>query len=127
MFLRRTGAKLEKNAAIIIDGKANISERESKITASSILTVDEVIARDEDKNKELWVCFANMDSFMMHVKNLQQLAMNYPGFTPVYVQLKEEKKMKQLSVTVNVRTGIVDALKLEYGTDMVLVRDRKKS
>lgn len=117
--------KLETNKAVIIEGNASVSERDSKLIASDIMTMDEVISRSEDKNKELWICFKNMDSYLENANNLKQIALQHPGFTPVYVQLKEEMKMKKLANTVNVRTGIVDALKLEYGPDMVLVREKK--
>ncbi len=117
--------KLETNKAVIIEGNASVSERDSKLIASDIMTMDEVISRSEDKNKELWICFKNMDSYLENANNLKQIALQHLGFTPVYVQLKEEMKMKKLANTVNVRTGIVDALKLEYGPDMVLVREKK--
>ena len=124
VFLR-CREKLEANKAVIIEGNASVSERDSKLIASDIMTMDEVVSRSEDKNKELWICFKNMDNYLENANNLKQIALQHPGFTPVYVQLREEMKMKKLANTVNVRTGIVDALKLEYGPDMVLVREKK--
>lgn len=122
----RCRAKLEMNKAVIIDGTASVSERDSKVIANDIMTIEEVVTRSEDKNKELWICFKDMDAYLGHANDLKAIALQHPGHTPVFVQLKDEKKMKRLSFTVSVRNGIVDALKLEYGPDMVLVRDKSK-
>ena len=121
---------LTKAETIINNNGIEISEEDYNnfllvYTPEYIMTMDEVISRSEDKNKELWICFKNMDNYLENANNLKQIALQHPGFTPVYVQLREEMKMKKLANTVNVRTGIVDALKLEYGPDMVLVREKK--
>ena len=114
--------KLAEGIPVIVEGRASISEKESKLIASDIKTVSELMEKENDMNTELWVCFDNLESFQKNYENLRQIAMGYPGYSPIYVQLKEEKQMKKLSMTANVRTGIEGALKLEYGADKVLVR-----
>ena len=114
--------KLEDNKAIIVEGRAQISEKESKIIASDVYTMDEISKRVEAANNELWILFPDMDDFKNNSKNLNRILNGYSGFSNVFVQLKEEKMMKKLTARVNVESGVVDALKLEYGTDRVMVR-----
>jgi DNA polymerase-3 subunit alpha len=114
--------KLEDNKAIIVEGRAQISEKESKIIASDVYTMDEISKRVEAANSELWILFPDMDDFKNNSKNLNRILNGYSGFSNAFVQLKEEKMMKKLTARVNVESGVVDALKLEYGTDRVMVR-----
>ena len=51
---------------------------------------------------------------------------DHKGNTPVYVQLKEEKKAVRMMPSVDLGTGIEEALQLSYGKDRVLVRETKK-
>ena len=61
------------------------------------------------------------------VKNeLEQLLSEKPGRTPVYVQLKEERKRVAIRRTVHVDDSLLKRLQLEYGENSVLVRDAKK-
>ena len=51
--------------------------------------------------------------------------MDHKGFAPVYVQLKKEKKGMRLVHKVDPDSGVIDALKLEYGIDRVISRNTK--
>ena len=66
------------------------------------------------------------DDYKENEQSLNQLLMDYKGFANVNVQLREEKSMKRLGIKVDPSSGVVDALKLEYGIDRVIARDIKK-
>ena len=114
--------KLEENKAVIVEGRAQVSEKESKLIASDIYTMEEIAKKSEAASTELWILFPNMDDFTANSKNLNQILKNYPGFSPVFVQLKEEKMMKRLTAKADASSGVSDALKLEYGADRVMTR-----
>ena len=114
--------KLEENKAVIVEGRAQVSEKESKLIVSDIYTMEEIAKKSEAASTELWILFPNMDDFTANSKNLNQILKNYPGFSPVFVQLKEEKMMKRLAAKVDASSGVSDALKLEYGADRVMTR-----
>ena len=114
--------KLEENKAVIVEGRAQVSEKESKLIVSDIYTMEEIAKKSEAASTELWILFPNMDDFTANSKNLNQILKNYPGFSPVFVQLKEEKMMKRLTAKADASSGVSDALKLEYGADRVMTR-----
>ena len=111
---------------VIIKGRAQITEEEGKLIASEIKNLDELGKEQLQRSKEVWVLFENLDDYKENEQSLNQLLMDYKGFANVNVQLREEKSMKRLGIKVDPSSGVVDALKLEYGIDRVIARDIKK-
>ena len=117
---------LVKNKAVIIKGRASISEKESKLLASEIIPMDEILKRAAGEKYQVWVLFDNFDDYRQHSRNLDAILMDYKGYSPVYVQLKEEKQAKRMALTVDADSGVEDALKLEFGPERVIVRKMDK-
>ncbi|SEP74555.1 DNA polymerase III catalytic subunit, DnaE type [Lachnospiraceae bacterium NE2001] len=117
---------LEEGNAVIISGRAQVSDNDSKIIADEIYSMDEMVTRQTAENMELWVCFDSMAEFTKHSGEMTEILKAHRGFTPVFVQLMEENQWKKLWTTVDLDSGVVQALKLEYGTDNVITRTKKK-
>ncbi|MBR0145961.1 MAG: DNA polymerase III subunit alpha [Eubacterium sp.] len=117
---------LEINKGILVRGRASISEEEGKLLASEIQSFDQLMRQMEDESKELWLLVQNYQSLQGVKNELEQLLSEKPGRTPVYVQLKEERKRVAIRRTVHVDDSLLKRLQLEYGENSVLVRDAKK-
>ena len=117
---------LEENTPVVIKGRAQVSDAESKILASDILPMNEMVEKERARAMQLWILFDNMESFEKGKADLGMLLGDHKGNTPVYVQLKEEKKAVRMMPSVDLGTGIEEALQLSYGKDRVLVRETKK-
>ncbi|SEF80572.1 DNA polymerase III catalytic subunit, DnaE type [Eubacterium ruminantium] len=109
---------------VMIKGRAQIAEEEGKLIASELISLEDISKNEQQKGKEIWVLFENMEDYRGNLENFRQLLMDYKGFAPVYVQLREERSRKLMSCSVDPDSGVVDALKLEYGIDRVIVRSR---
>ena len=110
---------------VLIKGRAQLAEDEGKLIASEITSLDDVLVSEKQKNTEVWILFEDMDDYKNNEINLGQLLMDHKGFAPVYVQLKKEKKGMRLVHKVDPDSGVIDALKLEYGIDRVISRNTK--
>ena len=117
---------LEKNKGIIVSGRASISEEEGKLLASEIRTFDMVKTEMEDASKELWILIPNAEEYKAVRGQLAAMLAEHPGKTPVYVQLKEEKKGVPIHGSVHVDDSLMKQLQLEYGANAVLVREAKQ-
>ena len=116
---------LEVNNAVIIKGRAQVSDDESKLIASEIYSMESFVQKGNAESKELWVLFKNQADYMKNKGDFETVLGEHKGFTPVYVQLGEEKKGFRSPANVDLDTGIEEALILEYGRDRVLVRVKK--
>ena len=116
---------LEVNNAVIIKGRAQVSEDESKLIASDIYSMESFVQKGNAESKELWVLFKNQAEYTKNKGDFETVLGEHRGFTPVYVQLGEEKKGFRCPANVDLDTGIEEALILEYGRDRVLVRVKK--
>ncbi len=116
---------LEVNNAVIIKGRAQVSDDESKLIASDIYSMESFVQKGNAESKELWVLFKNQADYMKNKGDFETVLGEHRGFTPVYVQLGEEKKGFRCPANVDLDTGIEEALILEYGRDRVLVRVKK--
>ena len=92
---------LEINKGILVRGRASISEEEGKLLASEIQSFDQLVRQMEDESKELWLLVQNYQSLQGVKNELEQLLSEKPGRTPVYVQLKEERKRVAIRRTVH--------------------------
>ena len=111
---------------VLIKGRAQVSEDEGKLIASDIISLDEALLSEKQKQTEVWILFEDSDDYKKNEQNLSQLLMDYRGFAPVFVQLRQEKKGMKLVYKVNPESGVIDALKLEYGIDRVITRESKR-
>ena len=116
---------LEVNNAVIIKGRAQVSDDESKLIASDIYSMESFVQKGNAESKELWVLFKNQAEYTKNKGDFETVLGEHRGFTPVYVQLGEEKKGFRCPANVDLDTGIEEALILEYGRDRVLVRVKK--
>lgn len=117
---------IEKGKSIIVKGRAQVSERDSKLIASEIYSLDEIKEKNKAMQKELWLLLDNSEDLKKKQGILNEVLKSRAGFTPVYVQLKEEKRAVKSYVAADLDKGAEDALVLEFGRDRVLVRDKKK-
>ncbi len=111
---------------ILIKGRAQVSEDEGKLIASDIISLDEALLSEKQKHTEVWILFEDSNDYKKNEQNLSQLLMDYRGFAPVFVQLRQEKKGMKLVYKVDPESGVIDALKLEYGIDRVITRETKR-
>ena len=120
---------LNENEAVIIKGRAQVSDDESKFIAQDIYSLTSMIESTRAKNmarkKELWVLFENEETLKKERNGFFTVLKEHLGHTPVYIQLREEAKCVTCSLGVDLETGIEEALKLEYGQDKVIIRERK--
>ena len=110
---------------VMVKGRAQIAEEEGKLIAGEIISLDDAAAAYRQKNKEIWVLFEDLQDYKENESSFIQLLMDHKGFSPVYVQLRAERSRKQMKCFVDPESGVIDALKLEYGIDKVIVRDKK--
>lgn len=111
---------------VLIKGRAQVSEDEGKLIASDIISLDEALLSEKQKHTEVWILFEDSNDYKKNEQNLSQLLMDYRGFAPVFVQLRQEKKGMKLVYKVDPESGVIDALKLEYGIDRVITRKTKR-
>lgn len=116
---------LVENQAVLVKGRTQVSERDSKFLASDIYSLTERIKQKEAEKKEVWILYEDAEALEKGRTNLKTILGEHIGFTPVYVQLKKEKQARRMSVNVDLSSGIEEALKLEFGADRVIVRDSK--
>lgn len=114
---------LEENAPVIIKGRAQVTEDESKLLASDIYSMESYREQDRAEKSQVWILFDNMEELNKHQKELSSILQEHRGYTSVFVQLKEEEKAMLSSDKVDINSGIIEALSLEYGRDRVLIRD----
>jgi DNA polymerase-3 subunit alpha len=117
-------SKLVSGSKLLVTGRASVSEETGKLLATQILSLDEVRNREEAKQKQVWILFRNEEDFRANEKKLAKTLAGYPGDSPVYVQLKEERQGKALRYRVDVKSGVVDRLKQDWGDGRVIVRDK---
>lgn len=110
---------------VMVKGRAQIADEEGKLIAGEIISLDDAAATYRQKNKEIWVLFEDLQDYKENESSFIQLLMDHKGFSPVYVQLRAERSRKQMKCFVDPESGVIDALKLEYGIDKVIVRDKK--
>ena len=116
---------LEENAPIIIKGRAQVSETESKLIASEIISMTEMVEKNKAEKMQVWILFEDSDAFEKGKQDLSSLLKERKGHTPVYVQLKKEKKAVRVLPSVDLGAGVQAALELSYGKDRVIVRETK--
>ena len=116
---------LEKNKGIIVKGRASISEEEGKLLAAEIRSFDSVMREVEEEKKQLWILLPSMEELQQVREELNNILRSSPGRTQVYIQLKDEKKGLAARNTVHVDDALLSKLRLEYGADSVLVREKK--
>ncbi len=136
--------RLMEDAMIFIKGHASVTEEEAKLLADDVLTFAEVdggkwfktnLRRDFGNKRRqtpkkpadtrtLWLRFTDINDFMANKDNLVELLRENPGSNPVKVLLTTTRQMQQMSTTVNVDSGIVEKLKLEYGPENVAVTEK---
>ncbi|MCR5544644.1 MAG: DNA polymerase III subunit alpha [Eubacterium sp.] len=117
---------LEENEAVLVKGRAQVSERESKIIASEIYSISGMLEKYEAEQYELWLLMDSEEELKKEKANLDIIFSEHSGFTPVYIQIKDIKKAVKARTGVNINSHIEEALVLEFGQDRVLVRQKKK-
>ena len=116
---------IEKGKSVIVKRRAQVSERDSKLIASEIYSLDEIKEKSAARKKELWVLLDNSEDLKKRQSVLNEVLKSRAGYTPVYIQLKEEKRAVKSYVDADLGKGAEEALVLEFGRDRVLVRDKK--
>ncbi|MBP3234242.1 MAG: DNA polymerase III subunit alpha [Eubacterium sp.] len=115
---------IEKGKQICVKGRAQVSERDSKLIASEIYSLEDIKEMLEAKKKELWILMDNSDALKKKQSVLNDILKPRAGFTPVYIQLKEEKRAVKSYISADLKKGAEEALILEFGKERVLVRSK---
>lgn len=113
------------NNRILVSGKASVTEEEGKLLASRILMLDEARKNMKDEKQEVWILFQNYKEYIQNQNNLEHVLQEHPGGSPVFVQLKEEHQGISCKTKVRTDNGLIDILKLEWGVDRVMVREKR--
>ena len=100
---------------LLITGRSSVTEEEAKLMAESMRSLDDIEREAEEAKRQLWVCFENYEDYRKQEQDLLELAKEYKGFSPLFVQLRAERKAKGMPVKVDVDSGIISALGLAYG------------
>ena len=142
--------KLIVDNRVFVKGRASLSDRDSKLIVSELLTFED--ARDggtfasgkswngrrgrgnvagwqqPQSDKQLWVLFEDVNEYMKNESAFISILEEHKGSCPVYVQLKATRQAKNMGrgFCVDENSGVLYALQMEYGKDKVLLRDAQK-
>lgn len=117
-----------KDNKVLIKGNASVTEDEAKLLISEIHTFEQIKSDVDAETKELWVCFENEETFNSNEQRFLNILGEHSGRTEVWVQLREERKIKRMGNRYKVLADskILDRLKNEWGESNVLVREKKQ-
>lgn len=113
---------IEAGRVIIVEGRASVSDRESKLIAADIKPVT---MKDSDLaavRRELWIQFTDVDEYAAKSTELMKALGEYGGANTVYVWISATKQMKRLSVKVDVDSDITEKLREMYGDERIYIR-----
>lgn len=92
----RYHAKLESDAKVFVQGRASVEEdRNGKIICEKIFSFEET-------KRELWLQFADLQTYAMKEEELFAMMRNYDGNDSVVIYLSAQKQMKRLPASRNV-------------------------
>jgi len=116
-----------KDNKVLIKGNASITEEEGKLLLSEMYSFDEIKLDMEAENKELWICFEDEASYNENEQRFLNILGEHPGRTQVMVMLKNPRSMKRMGNRYKVlaNQAILDRLQREWGTENVLIREKK--
>lgn len=118
---------LVKDAKVLISGNASVSEQEARLILSKAEKFETVRENMSDYDKELWVCFENEKAFIEGEREFLDNLKRTPGKAIVKVQLRSERKIKQMGDRMRVKTSEAETLLVKrYGRENVLVRELRK-
>ena len=115
----RYAESMEEGAKVFVSGRVNAEEdKPSKLIMDSLIVFDDV-------NDELWIQFADKESYKCETDGLTEILANHPGKSSVIIWLKTEKVMKKLESRVLISDDLMRALNEKYGEDNVRTRAEK--
>ena len=108
---------LREDAKVFIKGKTQISEEESKLICDQIISFD-------DQRQELWVQFADKETFFTDENDLKAILTSYPGKNPVVIYCKAERAVNRLgsSFMVSDDENLIFDLEKRYGKENIRIR-----
>ena len=108
---------LREDAKVFIKGKTQISEEESKLICDQIISFD-------DQRQELWVQFADKETFFTDENDLKAILTLYPGKNPVVIYCKAERAVNRLgsSFMVSDDENLIFDLEKRYGKENIRIR-----
>ena len=103
----RYHAKLETDAKVFVQGRASVEEdRNGKVICEKIFAFEET-------KRELWLQFADLQTYTAKEDELLAVMRNYDGNDSVVIYLSAEKQMKRLPASRNVAVN-EDLLEVLY-------------
>ena len=111
---------LQEDAKIFVRGRASVSDEEQgRVICEEILPFDSL-------PKELWIQFADKDSYTAREKELLMLLAPWEGTDPVHVFLKKEKAYKKLPMGywVQVTPQLLEQLYTRFGQGNIKVVEK---
>ncbi|MBE5944555.1 MAG: DNA polymerase III subunit alpha [Lachnospiraceae bacterium] len=117
-----------KDAKVLVKGNASVTEEEGKLLLSNLITFEEIKADKDATNKEVWVCFENENDYFEKETGFMNILREFPGRTEVWVQLRASRKAKRMGDRYKVLASedFILRLKMAYGMDNIVVREKKK-
>lgn len=106
---------------VFIKGKAQVEEeKDAKLICSQIKSFD-------DCGREVWIQFADMDSYKMSEQTLNETIHQMDGNDSLVIYVAKEKQVNRLGPSFNI-AGIAENIAVlaeKFGTDNVKVVDKK--
>ncbi len=110
--------------AVLITGRSSITEEEAKLIAENIRLLDDIRQDMEAAKIEVWVRFSDYGEYKNNEQDLISIAKEFPGKSPLFVQLAREKQAKKMKVEVDADSTIAGSLGLAFGDANVLIRKK---
>ncbi len=114
-------AALERDAKVFVQGRVSCEDDKP-----SRLICEKVIPFEQEK-KELWIQFADKETFANQEVRMLNSLKAYEGDVPVVAYLAKEKQWKKYPANRNVELTdtLIGALKLQFGENNIKVRTLK--
>lgn len=117
-------SELYEDNKIFVRGRASVTEEAAKLVLSELTSFSEA-EKIKRPVSEVWVRFANEKEYKNALEGLMSILTENKGEDLFFVQLAEERRKVQPDINLRVDRSVESRLRLEYGTDNVIVRTKQ--
>ena len=109
---------LNEDAKVFIKGRVKVEEdKPAKIICQDFVLFEQV-------PENVWIQFADEETFKKQELDLMEILDEYPGICPVGIYCKKEKQRKVMNLKVNVEKSLLVRLKREFFDENVIVQQK---
>lgn len=109
---------LNEDAKVFIKGRINVEEdKPAKMICQDFVLFEQV-------PENVWIQFADEETFKKQELDLMEILDEYPGICPVGIYCKKEKQRKVMNLKVNVEKSLLARLKREFFDENVIVQQK---